>query len=230
MGALGAIHPLSSPSLCPVTATSSLVLLGSQLFGFKWLCCVRLQYCTYALWPHFMDFFYTFLGIKSTYFTVHRQIWNLCVYAAARISYYFIYVFQLLYQWKLHEACQNAWYSFTRYFLFSLCTCSPHWHMGWNPVDALTALPTTSSYSSPPMPLHSLSSWQRRTCRLVFMVSCDPSPPPQCSWFSRWETEEKRRGVRWNHNHIPVMVKCQSDLLRLRLGGFKRTRKRKKGL
>lgn len=29
-----------------------------------------------------------------------------------------------------------------------------------------------------------LSSWQRRTCRLVFMVSCDPVPPPQCSWFS----------------------------------------------
>lgn len=45
-----------------------------------------------------------------------------------------------------------------------------------------------------PHRLYSLSSWQRRTCRLVFMVSCDPAPPPQCSWFSERNTAKRKQG------------------------------------
>lgn len=46
--------------------------------------------------------------------------------------------------------------------------------------------------------VYSLSSWRRRTCRLVFMVSCDPVPPPQCSWFSSKERERTTDTVKLN--------------------------------
>lgn len=68
----------------------------------------------------------------------------------------------------------------TRICLFSLGIYNAHWHFG-----------CLSAHPSPPVWVYSLSSWQRRTCRLVFMVSCDPAPPPQCSWFS---SKEKERG------------------------------------
>lgn len=59
---------------------------------------------------------------------------------------------------------------------------SLQWLWGKTPADSLA-------------PQNSLSSWQRRTCRLVFMVSCDPAPPPQCSWFSGRERKQVE-GVR----------------------------------
>lgn len=59
------------------------------------------------------------------------------------------------------------------------------------PPPAQTGLPV----NTPVLPLwvYSLSSWQRRTCRLGFMVSCGPAPPPQCSWFSSREGRQKRK-------------------------------------
>lgn len=64
-------------------------------------------------------------------------------------------------------------------------------------------MPSSSSSSSFPRWVYSLSSWQRRTCRLVFMVSCDPVPPPQCSWFSsrEREREQNKKASKSNSSH-----------------------------
>lgn len=73
------------------------------------------------------------------------------------------------------------------------------------------ALPRWNAWLKPTMkhPVHSilniinvlsvfyndlLSSWWGRTCRLLFMVSCGPVPPPQCSWFSREQKIDRRHG------------------------------------
>lgn len=60
------------------------------------------------------------------------------------------------------------------------------------------------------VPQNSLSDWQRRTCRLVFMVSCDPAPPPQCSWFSGREREQVE-GVREGGEIESVCSRHSSD-------------------
>lgn len=58
----------------------------------------------------------------------------------------------------------------------------------WYNSCADNTAPTVSARNA-----RTLSSWQRSTCRLVFMVSSGPAPPPQCSWFSMTQGALKRR-------------------------------------
>lgn len=146
-------HVNPSLPLCPETASSSMVLL-----------CEIAILC--ALCPHSMDVFFKFFSIlhfsniKSNFFSVHSQLWKPCVHAGALQLIYHIILFMLCSYYTNENYMRPVRMPDTTLpdiscFLFAHAV--PTGTLGWNPADALTALPTSSSSSPTPLPLGPLT-------------------------------------------------------------------------